>query len=247
MNLNDKKVLITGGSIGIGLELAKQISNEGAKVMICARSLKPLEKARKENQSLEIAQCDVTNQDQAQALLDQIKGQFGGIDILINNAAVFRRFNILDDYPIEKQLEEIDINLKGPVLVTNVFLKELMKSKEPIIVNLTSPSAYMPMAASQIYSATKSAIQSWTKSLRHQLRKTNIKVVELNPPAVDTRMNSNNPDLAGMKLMSPERFAQLAVKGLIKGRNEILVSHASAMKLMTRIAPRVAFGIINKT
>ncbi len=122
-----------------------------------------------------------------------------------------------------------------------------MKSKEPTIVNLTSPSAYMPMAASQIYSATKSAIQSWTRSLRHQLRKTNVKVVELNPPAVDTRMNSNNPDLAGMKLMSPGKFAQLAVQGLVKEQNEILISHAGIMKLMSRIAPGIAFRAINKS
>ena len=246
MNLHDKSVLITGGSIGIGLQLAKKINDEGAKVLICARNPELLEKAKKENPSLEIAQCDVTNPDQVHALLIRVRQLFGGIDILINNAAVFRRFNILEDYPLEKQFEEIDINLKGPILVTNIFLKELMKGKEPTIINLTSPAAYTPMAASQIYSATKSAIQSWTRSLRHQLRKTNLKVVELNPPAVNTRMNINNPDLEGMKLMSPEKFAQQAVHGLMKGRDEILISHAGIMKRMSRIAPGIAFRIINK-
>ena len=247
MNLQNKSVLITGGSIGIGLQLAKKISQEGARVLICARNLQALEQAKLDNPDLEISQCDVTNLDQVQALLVRIKYLFGGVDIVINNAAVFRRFNILEDYPLEKQLEEIDINLKGPVLVTHVFLKELMKSKEPVLVNLTSPSAYMPMAGSQIYSATKSALQSWTRSLRHQLRKTPVKVVELNPPAVDTRMNSNNPDTESMKLMSAERFADLSVKGLKKGKEEILIHHASIMKHMSRIVPGLAFRVVNKT
>lgn len=246
MNFNNKRVLITGGSIGIGLELAKKISSEGGRVLICARRAGPLEKAKRENPQLKITTCDVTDLQQVQNLLLTTKELLGGIDILINNAAVFRRFNILDDYPLEKQLEEIDINLKGPVMVTNVFLEELLKSEKPMIVNLTSPSAYMPMAASQIYSATKSAIQSWTISLRHQLRDTKVKVVELNPPAVDTRMNSDNPDLDGMTLMKPTKFAELAVQGMLKEKEEILVSHASIMKVMSRIMPGLAFKVINK-
>ena len=247
MDLKDKRVLITGGSIGIGLELAKKLNSEGAKVLVCARHLDTLEKAREEIPRLEIAQCDVTHLEEVHELKRRVQDQLGGLDILINNAAIFRRFNILEGYPLANQLEEIDINLKGPVMVTHVFLEELVKDSESIIVNLTSPSAYVPMAASQIYSATKSAIQSWTRSLRHQLRKTNVRVVELNPPAVDTRMNADNPDLDGMKLMSTERFAHLAVQGLKKRRDEILISHAGLMKFMTRLAPGVAFGIINKT
>lgn len=247
MNLKGKNVLITGGSIGIGLELAKQLVVEGANVLVCARNLAPLEAAKRNYPSMRIAQCDVTIEDQVEQLLEKSKQFFGGIDIIINNAAVFRRFNILDPYPLEKQLEEIDINLKGPVILTNVFLNDLMKRPEAMIINLTSPSAYMPMAASQIYSATKSALQSWTISIRHQLRNTNIKVVELNPPAVNTRMNSNNPDLDGMTLMSPEKFAQLAVEGIKKGKEEILVSHSRIMKYMSRILPNLAFRVVNKS
>mgnify|MGYP001792749196 CR=1 FL=1 len=247
MNIAGKVIVLTGGSLGIGRQLANTLIGKGARVLICGRSMETLRQAQEENPQLEIAQCDVTRLTDVQALLATAIELFGKVDILINNAAVFRRLHILDDYPLDKQLEEIDINLKGPVLVTNVFLKELLKSSEPVVVNLTSPSAYMPMAASQIYSATKSAIQSWTRSLQHQLRDTPMRVVELNPPAVDTRMNSDNPDLAGMKLMSPEKFAKLAVEGLEKGKQEILISHASIMKRMSRFAPGFAFKVINKS
>ena len=246
MNLKGKNVLITGGSIGIGLQLAKQLIAEGANVLICARNLQPLKEVKSQNPSIEIAQCDVTKRDQVNKLLEKTKELFGGIDILINNAAVFRLFNILDDYPLEKQLEEIDINFKGPVQVTNIFLKELLKSKEPVIVNLTSGLGYVPMTAAQIYSATKAAINSWTTSLRHQLRHTKAKVVLLSPPVVDTRMNVNNPGAEGMKKMRPEKFAELSVKGLKNNKDEILVGPIASLKYLLRLMPRQAFKIMNK-
>lgn len=246
MNLKGKNVLITGGSIGIGLQLAKQLMIEEANVLVCARNLPALEKAEKENPMLNIAQCDVTDKAQVDKLLAKTLELFGGIDILINNAAVFRRFNILDDYPLEKQLEEIDINLKGPVQVTNIFLKELLKSKAPVIINLTSGLGFVPMTAAQIYSATKAAINSWTTSLRHQLRNTNARVVLLSPPAVDTRMNIDNPGVEGMKKMSPERFAELSIKGLKKNKTEILVAPINSLKFLSRFIPGQAFKMLNK-
>jgi len=179
-------------------------------------------------------------------MLEKLKNVFGGLDILINNAAVFRRLNLLTGFPVEKQLQEIDINFNGTVLVTNVFLEELLKSKEPVIVNLTSALGYTPMTAAPIYSATKAAINSWTTSIRYQLRQTNARVVLLSPSVVDTRMNADNPDVEGMKRMSPEAFAELALKGLKKGRDEILVSPINSFKYLSRFMPKQAFKMINK-
>lgn len=246
MNLKEKKVLITGGSIGIGLELAKQLLAEGAKVMVCARNLLALEKAKLQYPALEITPCDVSIQEEVVKLRQKSLEILGGVDILINNAAVFRRFNILEEYPIEKQIEEIDINFKGPVQVTNIFLKDLLQSSEPVIVNLTSGLGFVPMAAAQIYSASKAAINSWTLSLRHQLKNTKVKVVLLSPPVVDTRMNVNNPGSEGMKKMSPSKFAELSIKGLKKGKEEILVSPINSLKYLSRFVPGQAFKVINK-
>ena len=246
MNLRGKNVLITGGSIGIGLQLANKMTAAGANVMICARNREPLEKAQRQNPSLAIAQCDVTQKDQVEELLKKVQTLLGTIDILINNAAVFRRFNMLGDYPLEKQLEEIDINLKGPVQVTQIFLQALLQSPEPVIVNLTSGLGYVPMTAAPIYSATKAAINSWTQSLRHQLRETKVKVVLLSPPVVDTRMNSNNPGVEGMKMISAEKFAELSLKGLQKNKEEILIRPINNLKLLSRLVPNMAFRVLNK-
>jgi len=246
MNLNNKKVVITGGSIGIGLQLAKQIIAEGGEVLVCARNLKALETARQQTPGLHIVQCDITDPEQVRLLLAQTKTRLGGVDILINNAAVFRRFNILEPYPLEQQLQEIDINFKGTVQVTNIFLDELLKSKSPTIVNLTSALGFIPMTSAQIYSATKAAINSWTISLRHQLRSTPAKVVLVCPPVVDTRMNVNNPGTEGMKKISAAKFAELVLKGLKRDKSEIFVGQMSSFKVLSRWMPRLAFRVINK-
>jgi len=247
MNLKDKKVLITGGSMGIGLALAKKLLEEEAKVLVCARNLPALEKVKRENPTLEIAQCDVTEEEQVLRMLEESKELLGGVDILINNAAVFRRFNLLEGYPVERQLQEIDINFKGTVLVTNTFLGELLKSEESVIVNLTSALGFAPMVAAPIYSATKAAINSWTTSLRYQLRKTKARVVLLSPSVVDTRMNADNPDTEGMKRISPEKFAELTLNGIKKGKDEILAPPINSFKYLSRFLPKQAFKMINKS
>ena len=247
MDVKGKSVVITGGSIGIGLQLARHLMAEGANVLVCARNLQALSKAKRNYPTLEIFQCDVTDQRQVKNLLNRAVELFGGVDILFNNAAVFQRFNILENYPLEKQLQEIDINFKGAVVVTNVFLNELLKSKEGAIVNLTSALGFMPMARAQIYSATKAAINSWTISLRHQLKNTNVSVVLLSPPVVDTRMNVDNPDVEGMKMISPEQMATQTVKSLRKNKKEILVGPIGSFKQLSRFMPGQAFKMINKS
>lgn len=246
MNFKGKKVLITGGSIGIGLELAKRMLSEGAHVLVCARNLPALKKAKRENPSIEIVQCDVTDQKQVEALKEKTIALFGELDILVNNAAIFRRFNFLDNYSLEKQLEEIDVNLNGIVRVTNTFLETLLNKDNSTLINLTSPAAFVPLAGSPIYSATKAAINSYTTSLRHQLRNDNINIVLLCPTAIDTRMNQNNPGVEAKKLMSKEKFIDLVMKDLKKNKKEILVNPIGIFRLLSRISPRMAFNMINK-
>ena len=247
MQIAGKTVVITGGGTGIGREITKKLYKQEAKIVICGRRMAPLNRLARELPGLKVIECDVTTYDQVEKLRDFCLQEFGCIDVLINNAAVFRRFDILDEsYGLEAQLEELDINLAGPIIVTHVFLPELLMREESVIVNLTSPSAFLPMVKAPIYSATKAALQSWTLSLREQLKSTNVKVIDLNPPAVDTQMNENNPGVEGMTLMSPSKFADIFVEGFAKGKAEIMPSHAGIMRVMRRVAPNFTFKMLNK-
>ena len=104
----------------------------------------------------------------------------------------------------------------------------------------------MPLSAAPVYSASKAAIQSWTKSLRHQIRGTGVSVIELNPPAVDTQMNRGNPDVEGLKLWSTEEFSQHVLRQMARSRTkDILVGDAKLVSRMVRLAPGYLFNRMN--
>ena len=212
--------------------------------MICGRTLSTLEQAKEADPRLEIAQCDVTNAAQIQALRDRCQSDFGEIDILVNNAAIIHRFDMTNgSLSLDHQIQEVDINLGGPIRMTHYFLPQLMRRPEAAIVNLTSALAFMPTVASPIYSATKAALRSWTMSLRAQLAATNIKVVEVIPPLVDTEMNTDYD--AGVRKMSPEEHADHFMKGFAGGREEIPVGISRGLPTLSRIAPRAVFRMLN--
>ena len=246
MKFKNKNVLLTGGSLGIGLELASQMLNEGANVVICARHLPALEKAKEKYPKLQIVQCDVTNINDVINLFKASLNFLGGIDVLINNAAIYRRFHVMDGYPLEKQHEEMKINFEGLVNVTNTFLDHQDTRHHCAIINLTSPAAFVPLAASPIYSASKAAVSSYTHSLRFQLKHSKVKVILVCPPAVDTRMNLNNPGVEATQLISKEKFVTLTLKALKKGKTDIYIRPIGMFKGISRVSPKLAFNMINK-
>lgn len=232
--------------MGIGLEMARQLLREGARVLVCSRNMTQLEEVKRKHPSLNIVQCDVTDRSAVDHLLSESKKQLGGVDMLINNAAIYRRFSIFEDYALEKQFQEIDINVKGVIQTTSLFLPELMRGKEPVLINLTSPAAFVPLANAPVYSASKAAVSSYTVSVRYQLRRSEVRVVLLCPPAVDTRMNKDNPGIEATNLMSRESFVTIALTQLKKGDIDIYVKPIGMFRLMNRFAPKMAFKMINK-
>ncbi|MEO0972637.1 MAG: SDR family NAD(P)-dependent oxidoreductase [Pseudomonadota bacterium] len=247
MDLVGRKVLITGGSIGIGRRLATDLDARGAQVLVCARGEGALARLREAHPGIYTFACDVRDYDSVLRLVQYAEQRMGTPDLLINNAAVFRRFEIdSPDAAIDDWLTEVDININGVLRVTHAFLPKMLALEEATLVNVTSPSAYLPLAAAPIYSATKAAIHSWTQSLRHQLRETSLNVVELNPPAVDTRMNHNNPSVADLKLWSTQEFSQYVLSRLQRrDRRDILVGDAKLVRTMSRVAPGIVFKKMN--
>lgn len=244
MQTNDKKVLITGGGSGIGLILAKTFLNAGSKVIICGRNLEKLEIVKQELSKIEIAQCDVTSDEQIKALLDQCKEEFNGIDILINNAGIFNIFDYKNGkLSIEQQVKEIDINFKGAIKMVHYFLPLLLEHKEAAIVNVSSGLAFVPLTAAPVYCATKAAIHSWTRSIRWQLKGTGIKVFELMPPLVDTSMVQ---ELKGFPKMQLDELATKFMMGFKHDKFEITPGPAGQLKMLSKWAPGFIFKQLNK-
>lgn len=198
MNIKGKTILITGGGSGIGLEAAKQFLQIGAKVIITGRNQKKLEEAEKAYPLLTTIKSDVSKAEEVQDLYEQIK-RLGGIDILYNNAGVGvppLNWGIASDKHIEGAVYEMEVNHFGVVRLNNLFIDMLKTRKEAAIINTTSILSIVPSILEATYSASKTALAFYTKSLRKHLQiiESNVKVFELLPPLVDTDMVTDRRD-----------------------------------------------------
>tara|TARA_R110000868_G_scaffold409765_1_gene695939 strand:- start:2502 stop:3272 length:771 start_codon:yes stop_codon:yes gene_type:complete len=248
MKHNNQKVLITGGSSGIGLAIAKKFIENDNTVIIIGRNLSKLEKVKGENPKIYIFQSDVTDDADVGMLVDDIEEKFDGIDILVNNAGIM---NLIDagneENNLQKQMQEIEINFNSPVRLLHYFLPQLKQSKNAVLINVSSGLAYVPFSQSPVYSGTKSALHFWTQAIRPQLKSHNIKVVELLPPVVDTKL-AQDADLKddNLKPMPTEKLADIFWSNYIKGKEEITPGISSQLKLMSRLAPKFIFKKLNK-
>lgn len=242
-------VLITGGGSGIGLALAQKFLEHQHTVIITGRNLAKLEKIKQEIPEIHIYQSDVTAEQEVKKLAEDIRHHFGGLDVLINNAGIM---NLLDAgneaNDLQKQMEEIEINYSSPIRVLHYFLPLLKKSKNAVLINVSSGLAYVTFSQAPVYSGTKSALHFWTQAIRPQLKQHAIRVVELLPPVVDTAL-AHNADIAeddNLKPMAPEKMAELFWKDYTNGKDEITPGISSQLKLMSRLAPKFIFKQLNK-
>jgi len=242
-------ILITGGSSGIGLAIAKKFLDNNYEVVITGRNLSKLEKVKKELPSIHIKQSDVTDEAEVRMLADDMLEKFNGIDILFNNAGIM---NLVDAGNEQNQLElqfyEIEINFHAPIRMLHHFLPQLKKSKNGFVINTSSGLAYVPFAQAPVYSGTKAALHFWTMGIRPQLKPHGIRVVELLPPVVDTPLahGANVADDDNLKPMPPEKMADIFWKDFIKGKAEITPGISKQLKLMSRLAPNFIFKQLNK-
>lgn len=228
MTLRDSTILITGGSSGIGFALARQLVQRGNQVIICGRRVEALARAQALEPSLITRVCDITNVNSRKALIDWLTVEHPDVSIVFNNAGVQYRRRFTDDHALDNLEQEVAVNFSAPILLIGEILPLLRRQQQAIIVNITSGLAFAPMADVPVYCATKAALHSFTLSLRHQLRRTAIRVVEVAPPIVDTGLGgeARSDGAKHIEVMSPEVFAAEALALLDEGCNEVLVGLA---------------------
>lgn len=242
MAVQGSRVLVTGGSSGIGRAIADALAAEGASVVIAGRDAQRLAKVADASDRIEAVVCDITDDDQIAALQQQMNAS-GGIDMLVNCAGVMHFFDVTSGYPLDRQLQEIDIDVSGPVRMVDAFLPGLLE-RPSTIVNVSSGLAWVPYAAAPVYSGAKAFVHAWTISLREQLKDTSVQVIELLPPVTDTPMATGlNPSF---KRMPPDDLVAAFVKGLETGDDEIAPGQSKQLKWMGRLAPGFIFGQLNK-
>ena len=231
MKLTDHIVLVTGGSAGIGLALAKAFLDLQNTVIVCGRSAERLETVKNKHPRIHTIQCDIRGKDDIEQILKTIKSDFGGLGILINNAGIQYNYDFLKDGDALGKIEdEIDTNLLAPVKLAKMVLPILMEQSEAAIINVSSGLGIVPKEAAPVYCATKAALHIFSKSLRYQLEKTPVKVFEIIPPLVDTNMTKGR----GKGKISPEALAKEAIAGLKKDNYEIRIGKVKILFLVSR-------------
>jgi 3-oxoacyl-[acyl-carrier protein] reductase len=193
MRLKDKVSIITGASGDIGKEISKRFVEEGSKVILIARDLEKLEKARKEigNEELTASMsCDLTDESQVFQTVTQIVDTYGKIDILVNNAGAINdpvHFHEMQDLDIKKL---IDVNLFGVFHMTKAVLSKMSDVKNGVIVNIGSISGEraIPRVHLAAYSSTKAAISMLTKAIAVEYARRHIRCNSVNPGIINSGM-----------------------------------------------------------
>lgn len=183
MNLFNKTILITGGSEGLGLELARQLLAEKAEVIICSRSKEKLDNASKllNSNKLRTFTCDVSNSHEVELLVKNIDK----LDVLINNAGLYIEGNLEKNNPADIS-NVIDVNLKGLIYSTRSSLRLLSKQNNSFIVNIISTKGVECAENLAVYCATKFGVRGFSESLRLELKSTNIRIFDFYPASINT-------------------------------------------------------------
>ncbi|MCC9135007.1 SDR family NAD(P)-dependent oxidoreductase [Pontibacter silvestris] len=211
-NFKGKVVLITGGSRGLGLVMARQLAEEGARLVLCARNNEELERARKEladnGADVMVQVCDVTVEQEVNAMVKSILNEFGQIDVLVNNAGVIHAGPVTE--MTTKEFKEAnDIYYWAPVYTTLAVLPGMKDRGEGRILNIASIGGKISVPHLVPYSANKFALVGLSEGLRAELKEYNITVTTANPGLMQT----GSPRQALVKGHHKEEYALFKLMG----------------------------------
>lgn len=242
MKLQDRTLLITGGTSGIGYALVKKLASENKSIIVIARNPIHLEKVRNEISNVYTYKCSLSDKIDLEKTFSEIINNHPDISVVINNAGIQETPTFLDkDFSFDSIENEISINLASPIKICALMLGPLLNLKAPAaIVNITSGLGLYPKKNSAVYCATKAGLRNFTQSFRYQLEETPIKVFEAIMPLVDTPMTQGR----GKGKISPDHAADAIIKGIENDDEEIYVGKAKLIPLVSRISPRLMAAIM---
>jgi uncharacterized oxidoreductase len=188
MNITGNTILITGGGSGIGRALAEALHKAGNQVIISGRRKRLLEEVTSANPGMEALLLDIQDKDDVAAFARQAIESFPELNVVIHNAGIMRPEAVAAGDFLAAAEETIATNLLGPIRLTAALLPHLQTRPHAAIVTVSSGLAFVPLATTPAYSASKAAIHSWSMALREQLKTTSVEVIEIAPPYVQTEL-----------------------------------------------------------
>jgi uncharacterized oxidoreductase len=189
MNITGNTILITGGGSGIGRALAEALHARGNQVVISGRREQLLDEVTANNPGMASLLLDITDTADIQNFAKQAVERFPALNVLINNAGIMQDEDVTattDHLAVAEAT--IATNLLGPIRLTTTLLPHLLKQPRAAVLTVSSGLAFVPLALTPTYSATKAAIHSYSMSLRYQLKGSSTQVIEIAPPYVQTEL-----------------------------------------------------------
>jgi short-subunit dehydrogenase len=210
-DFEDKTVIITGGSEGVGAATARKFAEHGANLILVARSKRNLERIAEKLRGktrVEIVAMDVSDTDACVNLFKKAEFEFGSIDILVNNAGYHERGPV-ESVSVEDLSAMIDVNLKAPIILCKIAIKYLKQAGGGAIINVASLAGRTPVPRAATYSATKFGLRAFTFALGEELRGSDIKLAAVSPGPIDTGfIMSNIDDVTDITFSQPMSTAE---------------------------------------
>lgn len=242
LNFKNKTVLITGASSGIGKEFAKSLANQGANLILTARSGDALLVLSKQLETshtgiwVKTVTLDLSELNAAQILFNRIDEMGISVDYLINNAG-FGKFCEFSNESVETYNKMLMLNINALVELTHLFLPEMKQKNNGGIINVASTGAFQPLPYQAVYGASKAFVLSFSEALTGELLDTNIRVMALCPGTTASRFMENaNADTSKMKLMPAK---QVVSEALVAYANNKMVTISGTANYLTSLIPRL--------
>lgn len=229
MNLSGNTIFITGGGSGIGKGLAEALHAKGNKVIISGRRTAVLEEVTKANPGMEFVALNIDDPKSIASVAEELVKKYPALNVLINNAGIMKPDGlqgVVDDAVI---VSTVTTNLLGPVRMTSGLIEHLKKQPKAYVINVTSGLAFLPLAVTAVYSATKAALHSLSLSQRYLLKDTSVKVLEIAPPYVQTELMGAQ-QAADPRAMPLKEFIAATIEALGTDANEVLTQQVGPLR-----------------
>src|SRR3984893_1846472 len=228
MKITGNTILITGGGSGIGRGLAEAFHAKGNQVLIAGRRKKLLDETVAENPGMKAVVLDIENSDAIKSFAEKLKKDYPALNVVIHNAGIMKTESLQNGATADAEVM-VATNLLGPIRLNAALLPFLLKQQNPVIITVSSGLAFVPLAMTPTYCATKAAIHSYTQSMRYQLKDTAAQVLELIPPYVQTEL------LGARQLSDPNA---MPLKDFISETMNILENSPNSMEIcVERVKP----------
>lgn len=227
MKMIGNTIFITGGGSGIGRGLAEALHKLGNKVIISGRRKGHLDATTAANPGMQSVELDIEDPANIASVTSKLIQDYPKLNVLINNAGIMEVDDASGHVSEELLTSTVTTNIMGPIRVTSALIEHLKQQEDATVVYNTSILAFVPLALTAVYSATKAALHSYVLSQRYMLKKSSVRVIEIAPPWVQTDLLNSNEEPRAMPLAD---FIRETIEALSVDTDEALVKSVLSLR-----------------